>query len=85
MMYKRMRIFMVSVTRRDLKVFPLFFPDSITLSFLFQFVQKKDPSYVQLKEDTVWTMKKLNQYINEVVMADKFLKPDWVYDTLTVK
>ena len=49
-----------------------------------QFVQKKDPNYKDVKEDTAWSMDKFNEYINENLMADKGLEENWAYNTLTV-
>lgn len=48
-----------------------------------QFVQKKDPNYKDVKEDTAWSMDKFNQYINENVAPHKEMEQDWVYNTLT--
>ncbi|KAK3105402.1 hypothetical protein FSP39_024394 [Pinctada imbricata] len=48
-----------------------------------QFVQKKDPNYKDVKEDTAWSMDKFNQYINENLMAAKGLEENWVYNSLT--
>ncbi len=50
----------------------------------FQCVQKKDPSYQTFKEDTVWSMDALNDYINTNVASKKQVNADWVYNTLTV-
>ncbi|BFZ23284.1 hypothetical protein BsWGS_26323 [Bradybaena similaris] len=56
---------------------------NLTTHLTNQYIQKKDPSYQETKEDTVWTMDKLNLYINEKVAAGKGLEADWVYKTLT--
>ncbi|XP_045161699.2 protein polyglycylase TTLL10-like isoform X1 [Mercenaria mercenaria] len=50
-----------------------------------QFVQKKDPNYKDLKENTAWTMDKFNEYINESVRptCPVEIEEDWVYNTFT--
>ncbi|KAL4221444.1 Tubulin tyrosine ligase-like [Mactra antiquata] len=50
-----------------------------------QFVQKKDPNYKELKEDTAWSMDKFNDYVNEQVRPDcpVEIEEDWVYNTFT--
>ncbi|XP_057603597.1 inactive polyglycylase TTLL10 [Hippopotamus amphibius kiboko] len=48
-----------------------------------QFVQKKSPLYVLLKEDTVWSMEHLNRYINDKFRKTKGLPQDWVFTTFT--
>ncbi|KAL8601729.1 hypothetical protein ACOMHN_033905 [Nucella lapillus] len=50
---------------------------------LCQFLQKKDPSYKEVKEDTAWSMAKFNDYINTHDAAAKGLDHDWVYNTMT--
>ncbi|CAG5125033.1 unnamed protein product [Candidula unifasciata] len=57
--------------------------NNLTIHLTNQFVQKKDPAYKDLKEDTAWTMDKLNDYINEHVAKEKGLEQDWVYGKLT--
>jgi hypothetical protein len=52
---------------------------------IVQYIQKRDPSYAVLKEDTVWNMEKFNNYFNENIAPTRNLAPDWVYTTLTVK
>jgi len=49
-----------------------------------QFIQKRDPKYSEVKEDTAWSMDKFNDYINENVARDKGLPQDWVYGHLDV-
>jgi len=51
-----------------------------------QFVQKKDPSYKDVKENTAWTMDKFNDYVNTHVRPDSpdKVEEDWVYNTFTV-
>ncbi|XP_072864067.1 inactive polyglycylase TTLL10 isoform X2 [Chlorocebus sabaeus] len=48
-----------------------------------QFMQKKSPLYVLLKEDTVWSMEHLNRYINTTFWKARGLPKDWVFTTLT--
>ncbi|XP_052760654.1 protein polyglycylase TTLL10-like isoform X2 [Mya arenaria] len=50
-----------------------------------QFVQKKDPNYKQLKEDTAWTMDKFNDYVNSDIRPDcpVEIEENWVYNTFT--
>ncbi|XP_023370904.1 inactive polyglycylase TTLL10 [Otolemur garnettii] len=48
-----------------------------------QFMQKKSPLYVLLKEDTVWSMDHLNRYINDHFRKAKGLPRDWVFTTFT--
>ena len=50
-----------------------------------QFMQKKSPLYVMLKEDTVWSMDHLNRYINDKFRKTKGLPRDWVFTTFTVR
>ena len=50
-----------------------------------QFVQKRDPDrYKEEKDNTVWSMSKLNDYINEKVAPAKGIDKDWVHNILTV-
>ena len=56
----------------------------LTVSLSVQFVQKKDPNYKEVKEDTAWSMDKFNQYFNEQVAPHKEIEEDWVYNGLTV-
>ncbi|XP_040327436.1 inactive polyglycylase TTLL10 [Herpailurus yagouaroundi] len=48
-----------------------------------QFMQKKSPLYMLLKEDTVWSMDHLNRYINDKFRKTKGLPRDWVFTTFT--
>ncbi|XP_053516171.1 inactive polyglycylase TTLL10 [Artibeus jamaicensis] len=48
-----------------------------------QFMQKKSPLYVLLKEDTVWSMEQLNRYINHKFREPRGLPSDWVFTTFT--
>lgn len=47
-------------------------------------MQKKSPLYVLLKEDTVWSMDRLNRHINDKFRKTKGLPRDWVFTTFTV-
>lgn len=49
-----------------------------------QFMQKKSPLYMLLKDSTVWSMEHLNRYINEKFRKSKGLPRDWVFTTFTV-
>ncbi|TKC42893.1 hypothetical protein EI555_019418 [Monodon monoceros] len=48
-----------------------------------QFMQKKSPLYLLLKDDTVWSMEHLNRYINDKFRKAKRLPRDWVLTTFT--
>lgn len=48
-----------------------------------QFMQKKSPLYVLLKEDTVWSMEQLNRHINSKFREPRGLPSDWVFTTFT--
>uniref|UniRef100_A0A8C8ZI74 Tubulin tyrosine ligase like 10 n=1 Tax=Prolemur simus TaxID=1328070 RepID=A0A8C8ZI74_PROSS len=63
----------------------LYDPHSCDLSghLTNQFMQKKSPLYVLLKEDTVWSMDHLNRYINDNFRKVKGLPRDWVFTTFT--
>lgn len=50
----------------------------------FQYMQKKNPLYSQLKEDTVWSMESFNAYINDRFQAAKDLPRDWVLGAFAV-
>ena len=58
--------------------------NSITTHLTNQYIQKKDPKYGMIKEDTVWTMDKFNDYVNDTFASSKNLESNWVYNTLTV-
>lgn len=51
--------------------------DNITAHLTNQYMQKKNPLYSLLKEETVWSMERFNDYINEIYMAPKGLPKDW--------
>ncbi|XP_078095859.1 protein polyglycylase TTLL10-like [Mustelus asterias] len=55
------------------------YSDDLTSHLTNQFVQKKNPLYSEMKEDTVWSMEHLNEYINENYMEAKSLPQDWVF------
>ncbi|CAK8697990.1 uncharacterized protein LOC143449276 [Clavelina lepadiformis] len=47
-----------------------------------QFMQKKSPLYEELKEDTVWSMDRFNDYVNENFQEKYELPEDWVHIVL---
>jgi len=47
-------------------------------------MQKKDPKYYDLKEETAWTMEQFNEYINKFLCTSKNLEKDWVLNILPV-
>ncbi|XP_040007743.1 protein polyglycylase TTLL10 [Xiphias gladius] len=47
-----------------------------------QYMQKKNPLYSQLKEDTVWSMESFNAYVNDRFQVAKGLPRDWVLGAL---
>lgn len=49
-----------------------------------QYMQKKNPLYSQLKEDTVWSMENFNVYVNDRFQVAKGLPRDWVLGTFAV-
>ncbi|XP_058619406.1 protein polyglycylase TTLL10 isoform X2 [Onychostoma macrolepis] len=51
--------------------------DNITAHLTNQYMQKKNPLYSLLKEETVWSMDRFNTYINETYMLPKGLPKDW--------
>ncbi|XP_032376306.1 protein polyglycylase TTLL10 isoform X2 [Etheostoma spectabile] len=61
----------------------LYDPSSNNLSahLTNQFMQKKNPLYSQLKEDTVWSMESFNTYVNDRFQVAKGLPRDWVLGT----
>ncbi|XP_023120261.3 protein polyglycylase TTLL10 isoform X2 [Amphiprion ocellaris] len=58
----------------------LYDPSSSNLSahLTNQYMQKKNPLYSQLKEDTVWSMESFNTYVNDKFQVAKRLPRDWV-------
>ena len=47
-------------------------------------MQKKNPLYSQLKEDTVWSMESFNAYVNDRFQVAKGLPRDWVLGAFAV-
>ncbi|VDP71985.1 unnamed protein product [Echinostoma caproni] len=47
-----------------------------------QYIQKKDPNYVEVKNDTVWTIDRLNDYVNKHYKEEKKLPENWVQSVL---
>lgn len=47
-------------------------------------MQKKNPLYSQLKEDTVWSMESFNAYVNHRFQVAKGLPRDWVLGAFAV-
>ncbi|XP_033113737.1 uncharacterized protein LOC117114242 [Anneissia japonica] len=60
-------------------------PDSHDLArhLTNQYQQKKNPSYQDIKEDTVWSMDRFNEYVNGLA-SEKGLSKDWVLNSFTV-
>ncbi|XP_035697819.1 protein polyglycylase TTLL10-like [Branchiostoma floridae] len=56
---------------------------NVTAHLTNQWIQKKDPNYEEVKDETVWSMEHLNDYINETLADDKGLPQDWVFNGLT--
>ncbi|XP_061691902.1 protein polyglycylase TTLL10 isoform X2 [Syngnathoides biaculeatus] len=48
-----------------------------------QYMQKKNPLYSQMKEDTVWSMESFNAYVNNWFQVAKALPRDWVLGAFT--
>ncbi|XP_078281165.1 protein polyglycylase TTLL10-like [Rhinoraja longicauda] len=57
--------------------------DDLTDHLTNQFIQKKNAKYSDMKEDTIWSMEHLNDYINEKYMEAKRLPKDWVFTVFT--
>ncbi|XP_048470827.1 protein polyglycylase TTLL10-like [Rhincodon typus] len=57
--------------------------DDLTDHLTNQFIQKKNPLYNEMKEDSIWSMERLNDYINEKYMEAKHLPRDWVFNVFT--
>lgn len=47
-------------------------------------MQKKNPLYNELKEETVWSMERFNAYVNEQFGEAKALPQDWVLGAFAV-
>ncbi|CAL8363865.1 unnamed protein product [Lota lota] len=52
--------------------------NNLTAHLTNQYMQKKNPLYSVLKEDTVWSMEKLNDYVNDTYSVAKGLPRDWI-------
>ncbi|CAH8453073.1 unnamed protein product [Schistosoma curassoni] len=50
-----------------------------------QFVQKKDPAYAEIKNNTVWSWSQVNDYINKHYQEEKKLPVDWTKTVLQWK
>ncbi|XP_077432304.1 protein polyglycylase TTLL10 [Vanacampus margaritifer] len=48
-----------------------------------QYMQKKNPLYRHMKEETVWSMESFNAYVNDQCQVTKDLPRDWVLGTFT--
>ncbi|XP_067873086.1 protein polyglycylase TTLL10-like [Heterodontus francisci] len=59
------------------------YSDDLTGHLTNQFIQKKNPLYHEMKEDTIWSMEHLNDYINEKYMEAMALPKDWVFTVFT--
>ncbi|XP_069803768.1 inactive polyglycylase TTLL10 isoform X2 [Dendropsophus ebraccatus] len=57
--------------------------DDLTGHLTNQYMQKKNPLYNELKEETVWSMERFNSYVNEKFAESKSLPQDWVLNTFT--
>ncbi|XP_041655415.1 protein polyglycylase TTLL10 isoform X2 [Cheilinus undulatus] len=52
--------------------------NNLTAHLTNQYMQKKNPLYSRLKEETVWSMERFNTYVNERFQVAKGLPRDWV-------
>ncbi|XP_053307908.1 inactive polyglycylase TTLL10 [Spea bombifrons] len=57
--------------------------DDLTGHLTNQYMQKKHPLYSELKEETVWSMERFNNYVNETYASKKGLPQDWVLHVFT--
>ncbi len=57
---------------------------NLTAHLTNQYVQKKHASYAAMKDDTVWSMEQLNEYINGNLAASKGLPQDWILNDFKV-
>ncbi|XP_038629242.1 protein polyglycylase TTLL10 isoform X2 [Scyliorhinus canicula] len=55
------------------------FTDDLTSHLTNQFMQRKSPLYQGMKEETIWSMERLNTYINKRYMKERHLPKDWVF------
>ncbi|XP_007905165.1 protein polyglycylase TTLL10-like [Callorhinchus milii] len=53
--------------------------DDLTGHLTNQFMQKKNPNYNEVMEETIWSMERLNNYINERFRIPKAVPKDWVF------
>ncbi|XP_033642169.1 protein polyglycylase TTLL10-like [Asterias rubens] len=56
--------------------------DDLSLHLTNQYVQKKNPGYQDMKEDTVWSMDRFNDHVNSLA-KEKGLPRDWVHNQFT--
>lgn len=47
-------------------------------------MQKKNPLYQEIKEETVWSMDRFSEYVNQHHMDSQKLPQDWVHTVLRV-
>ncbi|XP_056158219.1 protein polyglycylase TTLL10 [Lampris incognitus] len=52
--------------------------NNLSIHLTNQYMQKKNPQYKTLKEDTVWSMESFNTYVNDEYQVAKGLPRDWV-------
>ncbi|XP_010134571.1 PREDICTED: inactive polyglycylase TTLL10, partial [Buceros rhinoceros silvestris] len=57
--------------------------DDLTVHLTNQYMQKKNPLYSQLKDETVWQMEHFNSYVNEKFRTTHGLPEDWVFTVFT--
>ncbi|KAM4015806.1 inactive polyglycylase TTLL10 isoform 2-T10 [Anomaloglossus baeobatrachus] len=57
--------------------------DDLTGHLTNQYMQKKNPLYNELKEETVWGMERFNSHVNDKFAESKGLPQDWVLNTFT--
>uniref|UniRef100_A0A8D0LCD2 Tubulin tyrosine ligase like 10 n=1 Tax=Sphenodon punctatus TaxID=8508 RepID=A0A8D0LCD2_SPHPU len=57
--------------------------DDLTTHLTNQYMQKKNPLYSYVKEETVWSMERFNSYVNEKYRLAKGLPKDWVLMAFT--
>ncbi|KAI5095675.1 inactive polyglycylase TTLL10 [Silurus meridionalis] len=57
--------------------------NNLTAHLTNQYMQKKNPLYSMLKEETVWSMEHFNTYINEKFVLLKGLPRDWALSVFT--
>ncbi|GAA6107251.1 protein polyglycylase TTLL10 isoform X1 [Tachysurus ichikawai] len=57
--------------------------NNLTAHLTNQYMQKRNPLYSILKEETVWSMERFNSYINDKFTVPKSLQRDWVLNVFT--